>query len=66
MNFDYLGPERKTQLLRFFDWFEDRLPRPRGTTSSTQQIQAAAIPADAGALVAASPQTVAPSGSQSS
>jgi hypothetical protein len=29
VNFDYLVPERKQQLLRFFEWFGDALPPPR-------------------------------------
>jgi hypothetical protein len=29
VNFDYLPPERRRQLLTFFEWFGDRLPPPR-------------------------------------
>ncbi|MFW6067572.1 MAG: DUF2254 family protein [Myxococcota bacterium] len=29
VNFDYLPPERKQQLMTFFEWFGDRLPPPR-------------------------------------
>jgi len=55
VNFDYLGDDRKTQLLRFFEWFGDRLPRPRGMQTSRRM---AAIPADAGNLVPAAASTV--------
>ncbi len=55
VNFDYLGDERKAQLLRFFEWFGDRLPRPRGMQKAQHM---AAIPADAGNLVPAVASTV--------
>jgi hypothetical protein len=61
VNFDYLGDERKAQLLRFFEWFGDRLPLARGAQVSQRM---AAIPADAGNLVPAAASTVSPSGSQ--
>jgi uncharacterized membrane protein len=31
VNFDYLPPERRRELLRFFEWFGDRIPAPRGS-----------------------------------
>ncbi|MFT3921298.1 MAG: DUF2254 family protein [Myxococcales bacterium] len=64
VNFDYLGDERKAQLLRFFEWFGDRLPRSRN--SGPQRAQPAPIPADAGNLVPAPPQAAAPAGSNAS
>jgi hypothetical protein len=29
VNFDYLPPERRRELVRFFEWFGDRIPAPR-------------------------------------
>lgn len=47
-NFDYLSPERKEQLLAFFEWFGDTLPPPRTTwVPTTLKIP---VPADAGSL----------------
>ncbi len=50
VNFDYLGPERKAQLLRFFDWFGNKLPPTRQSSASNDRAQPAPIPADAGSL----------------
>jgi hypothetical protein len=61
VNFDYLGDDRKAQLLHFFEWFGDRLPRHRGTNTSQRM---AAIPADAGSLLPATATAVAPPGTQ--
>ncbi len=55
VNFDYLGPERKAQLLRFFEWFGNKLPASRHTAAgSARAQQPAPIPADAGNLLPAS------------
>jgi hypothetical protein len=50
VNFDYLSPERKQQLLRFFDWFGERLPKPRVLPEGTRQTAPVPVPADAGSL----------------
>lgn len=62
VNFDYLAPERKTELLRFFNWFGDRLPKGRVGRAGQVLAQPAPIPADAGSLLPA-PEHV-PSGTQ--
>ena len=63
VNFDYLGDERKAQLLRFFEWFGDRLPRPRLGTDSAARLQPVPVPADA---VPCDPLNVTPTKPQAS
>jgi uncharacterized membrane protein len=46
VNFDYLAPERKAELLRFFQWFGDALPPPRATMDPS--VTRIPVPADAG------------------
>jgi hypothetical protein len=48
VNFDYLEPRQKRELMRFFDWFGDRLPSSR--LSLDMVTGRVPVPPDAGAL----------------
>ncbi len=61
-NFDYLEPKQKEQLIRFFEWFGDKLP-PRRTSPESVTIKVP-VPADAGSLRPATLKTQTSSGQQ--
>jgi hypothetical protein len=62
VNFDFLTPERKRELIRFFGWFGDKLPPPRASLDGiTGRVP---VPVDAGSLRPASPFGTGSSGQQ--
>jgi hypothetical protein len=62
VNFDFLSPERKRELIRFFGWFGDKLPPPKSSLEGiTGRVP---VPVDAGNLRPASSLGTGSSGQQ--